>query len=625
MPINPITVAERLPTFVILGHSNADGWASHEWMMDAFPHLSTVAGGTVASRSSPVKNYYKNVYVATSAVPFPGVNHTPVASSVGTVQWLEMTANNPTSPAAPHPHASPYLHPNVRGSCHPNWYHYSWDMTGFTYWNDPANSADGVKVGIEVPLSWHLRHHWGGQIGVVKMAFSSTFMMALESGASESAWIDPSFGGPPAGWPGPRISAFTPADPTYYVRSATNGTLGGFHGWWTPKNAFDWAPSTDRLYKKWLDKMVGAAAALPAGVKMDVRFVIVWMGDNEAEGRALQALASFKEAARELRDKIRAALVSNDWTTLSEPEIPIIWPTVHSGYGTPEKRSLVNTALAELAADDPYMGQIDTDTLTVMSQEGYNPPVLNPGNHFSHTGYVQAAEAVFEKFIELEGQNFDAIAAEDRVTLQEVRNRVQTYYNRSRSATDTQDTDALDQHINAALDRILNDVGDNCWWLRRKVTLVLNTGRDNKTALPRFVARVVRIEDPLDVTQDVRFQQIGFVDGGRVQIHLNECPTGTSFTAHVITRPKRLTRADQLVPLPRQIVEWLVVEVCRRFARSGTNVTLLASLEGEARELRDRCIKDMQVTVRQRRDTLHHDRRYGYNANVHRRSAGRWN
>jgi hypothetical protein len=621
MPINPITV-KRLPTFVLVGHSNADGWASSKLMLESNDWLMPVAGGNwVNSRITPDRAYWKNVYVATSAQPFPlppssptaippaaDSENAPVASLVSTVQWQEMTISNPSSPAAAHPHASPYKFPNVRGSCYPNWLFNSYKAagTGFVRLADFSDvSTNGCLVGLELPLSWHFKHHYGTQIGVVKMAFSSSFMMAAEGGAGADQWIDP-FGAS-------QQSKDTPPANPEYVRSAVPASA-GFHAWWTPSEAFDWAPSTKRFFRLWQEKMLGAKAALPSGSKMDVRLIVPWMGDNEAgrgdDGKR-NALVTFESTARSIIREMRTFIFENDMSTLPAHQIAIVWPKIFREYGEDDIRAELNAALDRIAADDPYVRLVETDDLPTMLDDGYATLGGAPGlgNHFGHTGYVKAAQRVFESMVEIENEPFDAISDEDRVTLQEIQDRVKTYYNRSRTQTDVEDTVALNQHINGALDRILNDVGDNAYWLRRKSPFTYNLGENNVTDMPRHVTRVLKIENPHDIRETLHFRQVGFADAGRLQIHLEESSGQTSYVTHFITRPKQVTKAEELVPLPRSICEWLVVETCRRLARAGTNVALQASLEGEARDLRERCIKELQVMQRTKKDRLHTIRR----------------
>lgn len=606
MSINPITVT-KLKTFVVLGHSNADGWGAFDYLLQSpYQHMAPASG--LNWKTDQANAYWKNVYVATSSQPFPGANHTPFTSAVSEVRWLEMTVANPREPSDPHPHASPWNFPNVRGSCYPRWFYNSWPQTGFTYWNDSPGSHNGTLHGVEIPLSWHWKHFWQDQIGIVKVAFSSSYLMALEAGPSSTVWIDPPFA--PGGEP---VSAATPTDPLY-VRSAADGAE-GYYAYWTPADEFDWAPATKRLYNMWHDKMTGAANNLPVGCQMDVQLVLSWFGDNEAAGRSRAALeTSFKQACLNFIKRIRYDLVFHNWTTLPEHQIPIVWPRVHPGYnqvvGDWSSVDFCNSVLEEIAADDPFVRLVDSSTWTTMLEDKYDAFADIPAaiNHFSHTGYVEAALDVFNAWLDMRVEPFDAIAEEDRVTVAEIKSRVRTYYNRARSQTDATD-DTLLIHINGALNSILNSVGDNAYWLRRREVMDLAVGHNNITTMPKYVARVLKIEDPNNIKEPLQYQLLGFGEGGKCQIHMLESASGV-YTVHFITRPKDVSRDDELVPLPRQLVEWLVVEVTRRLARSSSNVALQASLEGESRELRDRCIKELQVQQRAKRDAMHTVRRW---------------
>ena len=593
MAINPITV-ERLKTFVLVGHSNADGWAATSKL---FTNYDDYLPGTSLPLSNPASAYWKNIYVATSAQPFPEPYHTPVASSVGDVQWLELTVSNPlNTPTDPHPHPSPYTFPNNRGSCYPNWMY----DAGSAY----SNAATGTLHGIEIPLAWFWHHHWNEQVGIVKMAFSSTFLMQAEIGGDPAAWLDAAGYG--------ASSQNTPADATY-VRTAVNPAE-GFYGWWTPAEQFDWAPGTDRLYKKWLDKMEGAQAALATDTKMDVRLLVIWMGDNESLGRSRDVLDNdaFYKACKTLRDKMRQACVDNDWTTLPAHQIPVVWIGVHSGYESWSPAGSVdfcNGELARLAKDDPYMRLISPESFATITDDGLSAPfgIVNPSNHYGSDGYVQAAKDVYDAFQEIEVEPFDAIAEEDRITLSEVKDRVRTYYNRARVQTDVDDDTVL-IHINGALNSLLGAIGDNAWWLRRRHMMDLEFSVTEPVEMPKYVNRVIKIERPTNPKFPIQFTQVGFASGGKLQILVQESPGGNVYVDYIY-RPRDLTRDDELVPLPRQYVEWLCVEACRRLARSGSNVALQASLEGEARTLQERCMKDMAVMQRAKHDRLRTQRR----------------
>jgi len=580
----PITVT-RLKTFVLLGHSNADGWAGSSPMFTDYGF----GPPTVSPGEYHVDAYYKNYYVFTSDIPWAGVAGTPVLSDIGNGEWLEATISNPQDDAHEHPFPSPYRYPNVRGSCYPNCMHSA---------TSPALHGGGVHLGIEIPFFWHLSHHFQEPIGMIKLAFSSTLFLRSERGGgattpiAAATWFDV-FG----------YSALSPGEGR--PRTAVDPNEGGFYGWWKPFTNFDWAPSAERLYGLWLDKMVGAQAALPAGTKMDVRVVIPWFGENDALTRSLATLqANFKSACVAFIKRIRSDLVENDWTTLPEKEIPIIWPGLQGGYnnGTEDTVDFCNGVLDEIEAQDPFFRRIPPDDWASLTDEGYTFPLPAPATHYGPGGYVQAASDIFDAFREMEVEPYDALDEEDRVSVSSVMDRVRTYYTRARVNTDVEDEPLL-QHINGALFHIVNLVGDNAWFLRRRASLALDVGPNTPVTLPRYVDRLLKIETPEDVLRAIPFEQTGFVEGGKLQVLVRSRASGT-YTIHFITQPRELTRNEQLVPLPFQMIEWLVVETCRRLARSSSNLALQASLEGETRQLQVDCMRNMGAMQRSRNDRL---------------------
>lgn len=590
MSINPITV-ERLKTFVLLGHSNADGWIGVTDMIAAYPHLKP---STETILTNPEDAWYQNVYVFTSEHPWPGTLGTPASTNIGDGEWLEMCVGAPDTPAMPWPHPSPFVYPNNAGACYPHFYYKGYESA-------LLNGNNGARCGVEIPFQWLWRNHWNEQIGMVKLAFGSSFLLPVDVGADPNPWLN--------------IAGATPGTAGFLPGSVDTVNEGyDYISWWTPRDCFDFAPTTGRFFQRWLDKMEGAQAALPINpdgvqVKMDVRLIINWMGDNDAEARALAALSSFRDFVRKFVKLQRHACVDNDWTTLPESQIPIAWMGVYGTYDndSPSTRDYINGELQAIAAEDPFFSFIDTSDYDPAAVDGEGS-AIDTFSHFGSSGYYAAAEDIYAAWKEMSTEPWDAIAEEDRVTVEEVKDRVLTYYNRARTQTDISD-DTLLIHLNGAMNRILNDCGDNAYWLRRRETLALDVGANNVTTMPKYVARVLKIENPSDIKEGLQFQLIGHGDGGRCKIHLLESGSG-SYTVHYITRPRDLTLDTELVPIPRQIMEWLVVETVRRLARGGTNIALQGSMEGEARDLRERCLKELQVQQRAKRDKFHTVRRW---------------
>lgn len=592
MSIYPISV-ERLPIFVLLGHSNGDGWAPSSPIRQAD---DSMRAATADPRSFPALDYYKNFYVYTTEHPWAGDLGTPVSVSVGTGAWLEMTLAVPLSPNGPHPHGSPYAYPNNAGACYPHWGYGAYGGIAPILSGD-TSSLNGARHGMELPFQWLWKNHHQTQSGMVKIAFGSSLFLPAESGTDAGPWIN--------------LNGATPAASNWIPGSIdTVNQQFDFIGWWTPADRFDFAPATDRFYKSWFDKMTGAQTALGSDTRMDVRLLVIWMGDNDALARTVEALGSFEVAARQLIRQMRNACVDNDWTTHTVDSLPVVWIGVHPAYFNgselPDRTDeIINDALARMAKDDVMLRIVPSEDWSLMSDEG-QLSIIDTFNHFGSQGYIQAANDIYDAFLEMEGQPFDAIAEEDRVAYSEFKDRVKTYYNRARVSTDV-DNATLLIHANGALNSLLNAIGDNAYWLRNRRAMALSAV-GQVTTLGKYVSRVLKIEHPTNAEESVPFTQVGYGSGGRLQIQLDanrrasNSTSTSSYVVHYITRPRDLTRDEQLIPLPRQYMEWMVVETCRRLARSSSNVALQASMEGEAATLRDRCLKEMLVVQRTKRE-----------------------
>lgn len=575
-------MVSRRKTLVLLGHSNADGWAGTDYLFANYPHFKPRDSYATAN----AKNYWPGIWVATNALPWPNAaNDTEFGSyGVGDVAWLEMTHNLPESQTDPHPHPSPYLYPNIRGAWYPPYYH---DADG--------RAGSGTFHGVEIPLMWHLSHYWVAPqhvgVGLVKSCFSSSLFLRHDIGTLNTAWVDafalaPSlFGGTPFGW----------------VNSANNDV---YAPWWTPADKFDWAPNTGRLYDLWKQKMQGALNASDDPI-MDVDTIVLWMGDNDAAFALLGKgrIAEWESECRKFIKQIRQDCADNGWTSKPAEQVKIVWMGVSSLYGDASIQDVMNTALQRIEKDDPYMRYVSTAGYEMNSALGYNDALVASATHFSSNAYVLLAQEILDAIQEMDTQPIDALDEAALLTVSQVKDRVRTYYTRGRSNTDVDDATVL-QHINGALQFIVNMVGDQAWWLRQRLTMAIEGSPNVVVDMPKMVHRVLKIEDPHDVRRGLEFEQIGFGNGGRLQIILRERYRG-DFVVHFIGHPKDLTKDDQLVPMPPQMIEWLVVEATRRLARSASNVPLQVSLESEAAALRASCMRNIGAQQRARRDRMH--------------------
>lgn len=606
MAIHEITV-ERLKTFVILGHSNADGYASNITMFEAYGNLFPKEFSYLTPSQ---ENYFRGIYVATSAQPWPGTAGTPVGALPGDVEWLELTTNIPTSPGDNHPHPSPYLFPNNQGGCYPIWFYRC--LLGTLADVNGAIPA-GTRVGFEIPLAYRWSQHFNQQVGVVKVAFGETKFQRFDRGGTV-VYLNP--------------NQATPADAQFQYGSI-DITQFNSHAYWTPEDTFDWAPATDRLYKLWYDKMVGAQAALPDGCKMDVRLIVPYFGDNDSMVFTRAALEpTFEKSCREFCRRIRQDCVDNDWTTLPAHQIPIVWPGIFSTYEGPDSSpgwssvDFCNEALQRIAADDSYFRYVPTTDLSTLEDDGLVSVIgqqATMDSHLGAVGYFDLSDLVYNAFADIENDGADSLTDDEKVSVETVFDRCRVFYNRAQSNTDMTDAH-LFIHLNSAIDSILNALGDNVPWLRRResFTLTADESATNVCTLPKVIGRLLKVESPRNARYPLKWELVGRTSTGSLQIDLCEIASGGSYVCHYLLRPRDVTQLEQMVPLPRQLIEWLTVETCMRFSMSGSNVLQQATLTQLANQLRERSMKELQVQDRGKFDRLYTNRRLPH------AGRGRW-
>lgn len=483
------------------------------------------------------------------------------------------------------------------------------DVFGVVSVADPK--IEGTLVGIEIPLMVAWRDHWGSQVGLAKVAFSSTLFLPQEQGPPPSDWLDPNFGG---GSPSSKVGVEA-------VPNAVDTSLGEQYAYWSPRLMFDWSPSTARIYRLWAEKLLGAKAALPAGKHLDVQLLLNWFGDNDALTRSREYLeSSFKAACVAMIRAQRAFLAKNELSTLPAEQIPVVWMKVHKGYNGLALAAdfapvdFCNQCLEEIATDDPYVRLIDTDDLTLLSEEGDVPPLgMGVGTtHLSHNGYVEASKLVMEAWRDIRQASFDAIADADRVTVEDAIAEVRARYDRGGTTSSDVRDDAAERALNNAIRHVVNCAGDSCWWLNQTLTMRLTFNSDGVASMPRYVARVLEIRDVATAKKKLQFRQIGFGDGGRCQIVLeNEdaagSGTGTYRVEHV-RWPLPVSTDQQLLPIPRQLLEWVVVEACKRVASGSDNVAKFAMLNGEAAAIEARAMRQIARQSQAQRDAMQYGR-----------------
>ena len=561
-------------TLGIIGHSNGAGQAGWIEMLINAPYLQP------ENIYVPEHWTWKNIQVFTSAHGYPGLDGTPPQHTISEGAWLDMTVNNPSSPLAPHPHPSPYMYPNNVGVPFPNWrYDASYDPARFR--------GTGTIAGIELALMWRLSHYWIGDIGLVKLSAPGSTFLRFDQGVShEIIWGVPSSG-----------------TPEYWA----DGTTYDYYNWYTPLDRFDWHPNTGRLYESWIQKCI---AAKLADSTMTMDHVIMWMGDNDCM-RERERVANIGEYTRKFISKLRSDMSSNGISTLPPAQIRIILMGIFGDQydgkvvGTPQGNpAFVNAEYRAIAADDPYVTWIET--------ENYSAWADDPG-HIDSLGYLDAAEDVFSAIVDLDTDPYDAMDVEELLTVAQVKDRVRLYYSRGKTNTDASDAVLL-LHINGAMNHIVHQCDDMAYWLRRRTQITLTGGGTNAPiTMPKQVHRVLEVESLYDATYKLQFEMIGHTDGGRVQIVLKEASTSANtsgvYTVHYIRLPRELTLTTEKVPIPPQLTEWLLLEVCHRLAGAAAQPLQIAHFQAKAAQQMSDVLKNMSATRRATRDRLYTQRR----------------
>lgn len=576
-------VAGTLKCWGIIGHSNAFGYGSGvQSMVVAHNHLISNLSGV-----------WPNLFVWTNA---HGYQDSPAAAppghSVDEGAWLEMTRQNADSPAADHPYDSPYKYPNICAGPYPQ---YLYDVSPFY-----GAGGSGPPVGLLLPLSWHLSAYWGGQIGAIPLCIPGSLALRYDLGQTAALQFNP--------------FSYSPADAvpeSWFDASSFN-----HYNWYTPIESFDFQPGTGRLYDKWLAKCVAAKAALEGtGVTMDMDFVVCWLGDNDAD-ILRERVEHWDDYVRLMVDRIRSDLVDNGLTLQPKHQVKIIWVGIHdeydanaSPYGNPD---FMNTLAKAIADDDPWMAFINPSDYEAQSADA---------SHLNHNGYVDMADDVMDLLRGLDLDPYDAMEGADRVTVDAARAKIRLKYSRSKVNTDVDD-DVLLEAMNEAMHGIFGDLGDAAYWLIRRHTLTLTGGGvDNPIVLPKKVHELVGIEDTLDSTYPLNFEEVGRQGGGRLVITVPRHTTGT-YTVRYLRNPPDLSSGAEKVPIPQRYLNWWYCEVCALLAAASTNPIQRAAFEAQAAAAQRRAMAKASATTRGKRKRLYTQRRLP--DPMHRRRYRRW-
>lgn len=545
------------------GHSNCNSLAGSDQMLLAHPDLIPAHDELL----DPTRQFWDNIFVFTSAHGWPGTGGTPPDYAVDDGEWLEMTAVCPTSPSGAHPHPSPYAYPNTSGAPYPNYVQRA----------DNFNRGTGGFSGIELPLMCRLSNYWTDQVGLVKLSIPGTRFLRYDLGENaNNPFATPSSAG----------GADLHID---YVNFP-------YFNWWTPADQFDWAPGTGRLYDRWLEKAQAAIAALPDGTTGSIDVVLCWFGDNDCVLDSPR-VEFWEDDVRKYVKRLRADMVRLGLTTLPAEEIRILWFGVHRAYNLmiEGQNETMNAAVQRAVADDPFMRFIPVDDLQVFT--GIDEA------HYNQDGYFLAHRLAFEAIKEMDVDPFAALDQDDLLTVNEMRNRIRLHYSRGNSETDLDDNVLL-VHLNGAMHHVFNLCGDYAYWRENRQDFELaGSSTGEPITLPKYVKRLLEIEDPGDATYPLQFEQVGHAQGGKVQVVLKEAVNGT-YTCRYIAKLYDLTVASQNVPIPPELTEWLVTECCLRLARASSNQAHLATWMAEVQRLQVDALKNMSQQRRARKERL---------------------
>lgn len=570
----------RRKTWTLIGHSQGEGLAGSSPLYKAYPHLQVFGpvGGPAGSRDAAKYRKHPGLKMFVTANRWPTPGGSPPGGSISVGSWLDMTLDACQSPGVFHAYGSPH-HASPTSYQFPSGR--SVPFTPSAYVADPAfggiwpvSTGGGGLTGVELPLAHKLSQYWGENVYGIKLAVPSSLFLRYDQG---------NFG---------------------YTQ----------YGWWTPGERFDFDPTTGRLWQSMDDKCVAAAAALPAGEKLDIRLSIFWLGDNDST-LSPERITHFKDAYKKAIATWRARCVEQDWTTLPAHQIPIIMMGIYDTYNTPN-RDQINIWLQEIEDEDPYVRFVPT-----MGHESCYSAGFVDRSHLSHNGYYTIAEEILLALKDVDVAPTSAMDKEDLITVDEVRTRIRTFYENNNVRTGATNDTTLLTHINGALLHIFNKLGDQCYWLRSREELEFSSQVGQVHTMPGYIQRVLRIENPNNPDDFLRFQMIGLGEGGKLQILMKDRASGT-YTFHIIKKPKELTVDDELVPVPREALEWLVTEACYRVARGTNNVALRAELKQDSMMLHQDMSRHAAATIRARNDRLrvqHHLR-----GRVNYRGGGYW-
>lgn len=336
----------------------------------------------------------------------------------------------------------------------------------------------------------------------------------------------------------------------------------------------DFSPSSVYGLYSALQKMIAALAGIEAAsgntISIDGFFLSLGTNDAKSEDRANQ----FLEGMRSLRKSLREWVSDSGYTSVAAERIPWVMATVGGSDASLAYKSTVNSAINELAEDDPFTNAVDT--------EGFSYEVDNI--HLNNAGSIQLGEEFYNAWLDVRQGEVDATVEDDTLLrLSDLRTAVRRRYERTGLGNASSNTQ-IDGFINDALREIYNTLGDNPWFLRKVETITATGFYPSTIELPKRIRRPVRFESSAYPGRPLRVKSLYTTDNGSVVVTLPSDVSGPYLVYHTEV-PRDLEGDDDRCLVPRDYQELIVILACKRLAECSGNGSIAKYYDGECARL----------------------------------------
>ena len=329
--------------------------------------------------------------------------------------------------------------------------------------------------------------------------------------------------------------------------------------------------SPNNVYRLLTDDIANTAAALVSeGNEIDIQgiFAVVTDVDALTSDGSLKAGSNLQHIITTLREFIDGG----GYSSKGASKIPVVVADVAGTAFT--ERDTVNTVVAQVADDDPYVVRVDTSAYELNVDDV----------HWATSACQQFGVDALNAWVAALSDESDATRVQDDLpTLSEIRTKVKRRYERTVTSNDSTNTQ-IDLFINDAIREVYNTLGDNAWFLRKMETLTMSPQYPGTLTLSRRIKRLIRVDRSDFPGSPVRIKAQGYTDSGRLQLSLMDY-SGGPFVAHYIVLPKDLEQDNDTTLIPMDHIELVVLLTCKRLAEAGGNAAIAAYYAGEVQRL----------------------------------------